>query len=86
MRDRLPEESSGSTPPVSLDGLLSLFYEDSGTLARFARIESKEAPADYQRLLAHASHMTVTVEALPFSTSPAYPAIPSVIATVQQVA
>lgn len=29
---------------------------------------------------------TVTVEALPFSTSPAYPAIPSVIATVQQVA
>ncbi len=63
MRDRLPGESSGSTPPVSLDALLSLFYEDSGTLARFVRVEAKEAPADYQRLLAHTSHMTVTVEA-----------------------
>lgn len=30
--------------------------------------------------------LTVTVEALPASLSPAYPAIPSVIATVQQVA
>lgn len=62
MSDRLLLESSGRVPPVSLDKLLSLFYENSGELARFWRVESKDVLADYQRLLAHASHMTVTVE------------------------
>jgi|694.fasta_scaffold20891_2 hypothetical protein len=62
MSDRLRGESSGGVPSVSLDALLSVFYADSGELARFWRVDSKDAPADYQRLLAHASHMTVTVE------------------------
>lgn len=40
---------------------------------------------DYAEIMWVPTSLTVTVEALPLSASPAYPAIPSVIATVSQV-
>lgn len=42
--------------------------------------------SQYVEIIWLPTSLTVTVEALPSSASPAYPAIPSVIATVQQVA
>lgn len=41
---------------------------------------------DYVQIVWLPSNTTVTLEALPLSLSPAYPAIPSIIATVVQVA
>lgn len=42
--------------------------------------------SDYVEIVWLPTNTTVTIEALPFSTSPAYPAIPSVITTIFQVA
>ncbi len=56
------ERAAERVARVSFETLLSLFYTESSQFARFVRIESKEAPIAYRRLLAHSSHMTVTVE------------------------
>jgi chorismate-pyruvate lyase len=56
---------------IELDQLISLFYsqsEQQDLLGSFEACSSKELPPDYQRLLAHEHHMTVTVEA--FHKSP----------------
>jgi hypothetical protein len=45
-----------------LQALLSLFYPDPAELGHFARIGTTDMPLDYQTLLAHQNHMTVTVE------------------------
>ena len=42
--------------------------------------------SDYVQIVWLPTNTTVTIEALPLSVSPAYPAIPSVIATIFQVA
>jgi chorismate-pyruvate lyase len=45
-----------------LDTLVGLFYRRSGDLARFDEVGSHDLARDYRMLLAHDSHMTVTVE------------------------
>ena len=42
--------------------LIAIFYDDSTSLGRFQSIRSRECPPVYRNLLAHSSHMTVTVE------------------------
>lgn len=45
-----------------LDTLVALFYDRPEQLGRFEEVESRELARDYRMLLAHDSHMTVTVE------------------------
>ena len=45
-----------------LDTLVALFYRDPALLGQFELVSAHEMPADYQTLLAHQNHMTVTVE------------------------
>ena len=45
-----------------LDTLVALFYARAADLGRFDEVESRELARDYRMLLAHDSHMTVTVE------------------------
>lgn len=45
-----------------LETLIALFYDDADALGQMERVEASEMPAAYRRLLAHDSHMTVTVE------------------------
>jgi chorismate-pyruvate lyase len=45
-----------------LDTLVGLFYPQPELLGRFEEVESHELSRDYRMLLAHDSHMTVTVE------------------------
>lgn len=47
----------------SLDTLIELFYPSRDVLGRFTTIEASELSPQYQSLLAHHDHMTVTVEA-----------------------
>ena len=47
---------------LELDSLLGLFYEQSNTLGSFQLQRADDCPASYQKMLAHKSHMTVTVE------------------------
>lgn len=52
-----------ATPPVvELDDLIALFYRSHEELGKFTRCAADECPAEYQAMLAHESHMTVTVE------------------------
>ena len=46
-----------------LNSLAELFYPSLGELGAFAPIASGDLPEQYQSLLAHHDHMTVTVEA-----------------------
>jgi chorismate-pyruvate lyase len=45
-----------------LDTLVGLFYSSPDDLGRFAEVVAEDIPRDYQTLLAHEHHMTVTVE------------------------
>lgn len=45
-----------------LEHLLSLFYANSSVLGHFEKISVDQCPTVYKSLLAHCSHMTVTVE------------------------
>jgi chorismate-pyruvate lyase len=45
-----------------LDTLIALFYSNPDELGQFEEVESRELERDYRMLLAHDSHMTVTVE------------------------
>ena len=45
-----------------LDALVHIFYRRMHDLGRFAEVASAELPAPYDQLLAHHSHMTVTLE------------------------
>ena len=45
-----------------LDALIALFYERPQQLASFEEVDTHDLSRDYRMLLAHDSHMTVTVE------------------------
>ena len=45
-----------------LDTLVGLFYPQPELLGRFEEVDSHDLSRDYRMLLAHDSHMTVTVE------------------------
>jgi len=45
-----------------LDTLVGLFYKRPELLGRFEEVDSHDLSRDYRMLLAHDSHMTVTVE------------------------
>ena len=45
-----------------LDVLVGLFYSSPAELGQFVETAASEMPDDYQTLLAHEHHMTVTVE------------------------
>ncbi|MBI3839116.1 MAG: hypothetical protein HY288_14445 [Planctomycetia bacterium] len=47
---------------ADLDALVALFYRRPGDLGRFEEVDSRDLSRDYRMLLAHDSHMTVTVE------------------------
>jgi chorismate-pyruvate lyase len=53
------------TYPVApdLETLVELFYPSREELGHFQQVPAEGLPADYRELLAHESHMTVTVEA-----------------------
>jgi chorismate-pyruvate lyase len=53
-------DASAVTP--DLDTLVRLFYRRPEDLGRFDEVESRDLARDYRMLLAHDSHMTVTVE------------------------
>jgi chorismate-pyruvate lyase len=53
-------DSRAVTP--DLDTLIALFYERPEDLGHFEEVASHELERDYRMLLAHDSHMTVTVE------------------------
>lgn len=54
---------ANETPPAAeLDELVSLFYETPAALADFTQRTADECSPDYQAMLAHEAHMTVTVE------------------------
>lgn len=45
-----------------LDTLIALFYSNPDQLGQFEEVDSRDLARDYRMLLAHDSHMTVTVE------------------------
>ena len=45
-----------------LDTLVGLFYQQPERLGTFEEVDSRDLARDYRMLLAHDSHMTVTVE------------------------
>ena len=47
---------------AELSALVDLFYPAAEELGTFEEVSPQEMPADFQRLLAHDQHMTVTVE------------------------
>ncbi|MBL9123003.1 MAG: hypothetical protein JNG90_05185 [Planctomycetaceae bacterium] len=51
-----------SPPEHDLEQLARLFYPSLASLGRFTQVAAAEMPANYQRLLNHEHHMTVTVE------------------------
>lgn len=52
-----------ATPPATeLDELIALFFADRSRLGSFAEKSAEQCPSEYQRMLAHENHMTVTVE------------------------
>lgn len=51
------------SPTPDLDELVALFYEDPQALGHFEPVEDADVPEPFHELLAHHSHMTVTVEA-----------------------
>jgi chorismate-pyruvate lyase len=53
-------QSRAVTP--DLDTLVGLFYARPELLGRFDEVEARDLARDYRMLLAHDSHMTVTVE------------------------
>lgn len=53
-------ETNAVTP--DLDALIGLFYSRPEELGRFEQVDARSVDRDYRMLLAHDSHMTVTVE------------------------
>ena len=53
-------DSRAVTP--DLDTLVALFYSRPEELGQFEEVDSRDLKRDYRMLLAHDSHMTVTVE------------------------
>ena len=51
-----------SPPEHDLEQLARLFYPSLAALGRFEKAALQSMPADFQRLLNHEHHMTVTVE------------------------
>lgn len=49
--------------PHLIDPLTELFYPSPSDLGEFTPVEAKELPEQFQSLLAHHDHMTVTLEA-----------------------
>ena len=45
-----------------LQALVDIFYEQASTIGDFSEVSSDTMPESYRELLAHSSHMTVTVE------------------------
>lgn len=45
-----------------LQNLVELFFQQPDQLGQFQQIQGAEMPTDYQRLLDHNNHMTVTVQ------------------------
>jgi len=56
----LVNDAHALTP--DLDTLVGLFYERTEQLGRFDEVDSHDLSRDFRMLLAHDSHMTVTVE------------------------
>lgn len=54
--------SNPQTPASELEELLGLFYRDATVLGDASHCAAEECPQDYREMLAHESHMTVTVE------------------------
>ena len=54
--------SDAHTVTPDLVTLVALFYPRSEALGRFDEVDSRDLARDYRMLLAHDSHMTVTVE------------------------
>jgi len=48
---------------VSLDSLIAVYYPEPSKLGVFQSVNASATPADYNHLLNHTHHMTVTVEA-----------------------
>ena len=55
------KEARRATP--ELQALANLFYKDLDELGQFEEVAAADMPADFQKLLDHDEHMTVTVEA-----------------------
>lgn len=55
------DASQWATP--DLQELVDLFFDQSSDLGRFEEVNQTELPTQYAQLLAHHSHMTVTLEA-----------------------
>lgn len=53
-------DTNAVTP--DLDALIALFYARPEELGRFEEVDARSLDRDYRMLLAHDSHMTVTVE------------------------
>ncbi len=49
-------------PLPDLPTLIALFHTDPDELGHFTLVDPASVPADYQRLLWHSNHMTVTME------------------------
>lgn len=62
MRAEAATVNQPSRPCPNLAEMIGLFYGGVEALGAFTAVEAAEMPADYQRLLAHQNHMTVTVE------------------------
>jgi len=54
--------SDPRTVTPDLDTLIGLFYQRPEELGYFEEVDSRDLQRDYRMLLAHDSHMTVTVE------------------------
>ena len=53
-------EARWATP--DLQSLVDIFYDDPSELGEFRELPQTELPGEYQSLLAHDAHMTVTLE------------------------
>ena len=58
-----PHKGEGNRAVLQLATITAPFYPQLAELGEFEEVQSDDLPADYQTLLAHDDHMTVTVEA-----------------------
>ncbi len=56
------EKSLNLESEIDLDTLVSLFYADASMVGQFQQVAPSELSENFQTLLNHESHMTVTVE------------------------
>ena len=56
------KDSRSSSVCVTAASMVSLFYPDDASLGHMLPVAESEVPPPYRELLAHTSHMTVTVE------------------------